>query len=246
MAETNTGILLYMSIDNFITDFVKGKNVNEYQLIVVTREAVTDIKRHAGTFVGYESKYNNVDFVPSLIPSGAILQSAYGNNPDRFYSDYESQLLSDDIFIDICCIIDMVVNDGLNVILLSNDADFKSGFPTILVDFIKDKFKINLYMYEELIDDPEIDVTNLGNIGEIKETLTFHIMSLMPNKDMDEFVNKLTEDVIDVYKRQLALISDENLKKMSDKYGLKMGRRATREQLEEAILNHVLSNSKNE
>lgn len=251
MKNVSHGMILYMTIEEFFTEYVKSNDLERTQIIIVSRDVTADIKnRERYNNIVYSSKYDNIDFVPSLIPTPESMEFAYSDDKTRFIEAYEGHLLSDDVFTDIICIVDMVVNDGINIILLSSRAEFKSQFPYFLKDFIYERFGLKICLSEQLAEsETEEEYTKLiqdiGDVEEIKLLLEQSKIDLTDDaSSAEEFFNRFMEDAPVKYRRVLMTKDKEALLEFSKEKGLHISRRKTKEEIVDMIVNEVFGDSK--
>lgn len=157
MEETKkTGSLMFVKLEDLITKFARYNDIANYSILIVSSEISASLKVRAtvagvSTGVHYESRYDNIEFVDSLRPPAAAIEYAY--NPrarENFLTKYESHLLDGEPFIDICAIVDMVVNEGIDVIIVFSVYEAAGDIHGALRDFIFGEFGLQGYKYEEL------------------------------------------------------------------------------------------------
>lgn len=151
-----TGSLMFAGLDDLITKFARYNDLANYSILVVSAEIAASLKvrsslGHVTTGVSYESKYDNIEFVDSLRPVASALEYAYDQrNRDVFLTKYESQLLGAESFMDLCAIVDMVVNEGVDVIIVVSVYEIGGDVHGALRDFILCEFGLQGYKYDEL------------------------------------------------------------------------------------------------
>lgn len=243
MNKRTHGMILYMTVEEFFTSYVKANNLDKTQIIIVSRDVTADIKTNEKyNNITYASKYDNVDFVPSLLPSPSSMEYAYGDDKTRFIEAYEGHLLSDDVFTDIVCIADMVVNDGIDVILLSSKAEFASQFPYFLKDFVHDKLGLKICLSEQLADaesDEEYEnlVSDIGDIEDIKALIEYNKKELSEGQtSAEEFFNKFMEDAPTKYKKVLMTKDIDYILSLGKEKGLRLNKRKPKEELINTIV----------
>lgn len=245
MKKRNHAILLYMTIEEFFTEYVKSNRLDNAQILIVSRDVVGDIKiKESYSKISYESRYDNITFVPSLIPSVASMEYVYGDDKSRFTEMYEGHLLGDDVFADILCIADMVVNDGIDVILLSSKGDFASTFPYILKDFVYKQLGINICLSEQLAEaesEEEYEqLLSLGDMDEIRTLLEFNKKELTEGRaTADEFFNRFMEDAPMKYRKILMTKDKDYIIDLGKEKGIRMNRRKSKEELIDILVKEV-------
>ena len=240
------GFCLYMTAEDFFTEYVKNNSLDRTQILIVSRDFVGDIKeKQKYNTITYQSRYDNIDFVPSLLPNPASLEFAYSDSKERFHDAYEGHLLGDDAFSDLICIVDMVVNDGVNIILLSSRAEFKSTFPYFIKDFVLDKFGMKICLAEELEEAESEEeynriITDIRDVEEIRTLLDFHKRELTEDKtSSEEFFNQFMEDAPVKYRKVLMTKDIPYLISMANEKGLHVSRRKSKEFIVDAIVKEV-------
>lgn len=240
------GICLYMTVEEFFTEYVKNNDLEMTQILVISRDVTADIKTKENyNYISYSSKYDNIDFIPELLPTPASLEFAYGDNKERFYEHYDGHLRDEKAITTLVCIADMVVSDGIDVILLSSKADFASGFPYFLKDFIFEILGLKVRLSEELIDaDSEEEYENLisdiGDIDDIKTLIEVNKRELIEDKTSTEnFFNRFMEDAPTKYRKILMTKEVDQIISLGKEKGLRMSRRRPKEELVDMIVKEV-------
>lgn len=186
-------------------EFARYNDLHDYQIIVASHEIVGSLKVRgvvSGVTSGitYQSKYDNIEFVDSLRPTGTAMEQCYAGNKERFIELYESHLNSVEPFVDLCAVVDMIVNSECDLLIVMASYEFAGSIPSYLRNFIKDSFHVQGYIYDELkrlstyyndksvyekivkslpFEVPEefdgtdfkVLIHNIGDIDEIKENL---------------------------------------------------------------------------
>lgn len=245
MRKRKHAIFLYMTIEEFFTEYVKNNNLDNTQILIISRDIVADVKKKEGyNNISYFSKYDNIDFVPSLLPTPTSMEYVYGDDKSRFVEVYEGHLLGDDVFTDIICIADMVVNDGIDVIMLSSKAEFASTFPYALKDFIYNMLGLNVCLAEQLAEaetDEEYEkLLELGDTDDIRKLISQSKKDLTEGKvSEEEFFNKFMEDAPMKYRKILMTKDKDYVISIGKDKGLRMSRRKTKEELIDIITKEV-------
>lgn len=247
--KRKTGVILYLTTEDFFMNYVKKNPLNTTQIIIISRDIISSIKKKEQyNSILYDSKYDNIDFVPTLLPTPSSLEYAYGDDKSRFREAYEGHLLGDDEFSDILCIADMVVNDGIDVILLSSKAEFASTFPYILKELVQRTIGLNICLGEQLAEaetDEEYDkLLDLGDIEEIKRLISYNMVQILSGgideKDASKiFFNRFMENAPTKYRKILMTKSEEELLKMAREKGLRLSRKKSKDEIINAITTEV-------
>lgn len=240
------GICLYMTVEEFFTEYVKNNDLDMTQILVISRDVTADIKtKEKYNYISYSSKYDNIDFVPELLPTPTSLEYAYGDDKTRFIEAYDGHLRGDDPFTSIICIADMVVNDGIDIILLSSKAEFASRFPYLLKDFVFETLGLKIRLSEELTDaDSEEEyrqlISDIGDIDDIKTLIDVNKRELMEDKSSPEnFFNHFMEDAPMKYRKILMTKEVEQLISLGKEKGLRLSRRKPKEELVDVLVKEV-------
>ena len=239
------GVIIYMTLEEFFTEYVKNNCINRTQILIISRDVTADIKqKERYNNILYSSRYDNVDFVPSLLPTPSSLEYAYGDDKTRFMEAYEGHLLSDEVFTDIICIADMVVNDGVDVIMLSSKAEFASQFPYYLKDFFYDKLGLKVCLGEQLAEaetDEEYDaLLELGDIDDIRTIIDYNKKELTEGRtSAEEFFNHFMEDAPTKYRKILQTKDVDYIVELGKDKGLRLNRRKPKDELIDAITKEI-------
>lgn len=242
--KRNLGMILYMPIEEFFTEYVRNNNLGNTQILIISRDVVADIKeKEKYNNINYLSRYDNVTFVPSLLPNPASMEFAYGDDKTRFVEAYEGHLLGDEAFTDLICITDMAVNDGIDIILLSSKAEFASKFPYFLKEFASDKLGVNICLSEQLKDadnDEEYNkLLELGDVDEIKTLLEYNMKELTEGKVSEAFFNRFMENAPMKYRKVLMTKDVDYLIRLGKDKGLHLSRRKSKEELIDKLVQEV-------
>lgn len=155
MDNQKTGSLIMISFDDLIMEFARYNDLHDFSILVASHEIVGSLKVRgvmSGVTSGitYQSKYDNIEFVDSLRPTAQAMEVCYAGNVERFTEAYNSHLLSSEPFMDLCCIVDMIVNEGCDVLIVMASYEFSGRIPHYLRDFILSEFDVQGYVYSEL------------------------------------------------------------------------------------------------
>jgi hypothetical protein len=153
--KPTAGSLMFISFDDLIMEFARYNDLGDYSILIASHEIAGSLKTRSvitgvSTGITYSSKYDNIEFVDSLRPTPSIMEYLYGGNRERFVEHYESHLLSSEPFTDICAIVDMVVNLGVDVLIVMASYEDAAQIPACLRDFIYDQFGLLGYVYGDL------------------------------------------------------------------------------------------------
>lgn len=153
--QIKNGSLVLITFDDLLMKFAKNNDLGEYEIIVASHEiagSLTLRQSIAGmpTASQYESKYDNIEFVPSLRPCVSAMEHAFGQSKESYIEIYNSQLLDVEPLTDLCCIIDMIVNQGIDCLLVVSQYEQAARMFDYLGAFIKDMFLLESYQFTDL------------------------------------------------------------------------------------------------
>ena len=238
---TDTPALLFMDIMELIKYVARDYTLKQFEIIIASRDIITDDQKVRCDVTTFTSKYDNIDFAPYLAPSSAAMNYRYDpapSNIDKFEQAYDNQLTSIDIFTDVLCIADMVVNSRVPVIILYTQLDNKCGYPKILREFIEDKFDLKSYTVDDILD-PDIDVTNIGDVDVIKKHIAEEKTYLSESNTTDAFYNYLTESISAKYKDVLGRKSVGQLMEIAAKNNVVVSKKASKEEIINRIMRQM-------
>lgn len=244
------GYIVYATINDFFGEYLKdsGKEFSNYELVVISRDIVGDFVRKNSTTAQteYISKYKNVDFLMDLFPDPSVLEFYTGSTHDSFVSAYRGQLMQDKNLYDLCCLVDLVVNDDKNIFLLCSNSEYLMGFMDVLNGVIQEQFKMKIFAYAEFKTDPEC-VTTMGDIDEIRVTLAYQLdVHDFMDDVTGEFFNTLYSNMEETYRKVLMDKTPEELTKLALKKGIYVNKRKPKEQIVNHIMDKLLSSENDE
>ena len=244
---TQKGCLLMVTIEELITYLAKDHPLKDFEILVVSKDIITENRANRTTSeygnIVEESKYDNIDFLPNLNPNTNVLGILYsdgfsGRNGEvfeQFSEAYEQQLSDDGIFVDLICIVGMVVNDHIPTIVLCAPLDKKVGFPGVLMSYIQDMFGIKTYEIDDVID-PDVDVTDIGDREAVKAAVDEYRKQYSEVNEADGFFNHLIDSVRGKYKELLQKKSQAQLIEIAMNVGAVLRRKDTKEQMIDRII----------
>ena len=234
------GWLLYLTVNEFLTFFAKDKekDLRNYYLLVIGREIVADDQRHTSyNAVQGISRYDNVEFIPSVIPRAAAMEYLGTEQYNAFARTYEISLNSTSAFTDLVCIVDMVVNENLKVILLHHVLDQRLGWIRHLIDFIEDKFDIKCYGGADIVDDT--DTNDYGDKEKIKKTLEMYKEKLSGSDTASDFFNAYTDSLEGTYREILSRRSVEELAEFAKSKGIWVNKKRPKDDIIDKIIENT-------
>ena len=72
--------LMFIDIETLVTDYAKDHDLAKWEILIVSREIVGTLALRSSSSYGittdveFESKYENIEFVPSLRPTPSMLE----------------------------------------------------------------------------------------------------------------------------------------------------------------------------
>lgn len=155
MNNGKKGSIVFINYDDLLMKFAKDNDLSEYEILIISHEIVGSLKMKSTSYgissnIEYESKYENIEFVSSLRPPVSAIEHISLNNKDTFLELYNNHLLSSEPYMDICSILDMAVNQGIQILMVSSAYEDALDIPYYLKEFIKDTFGFICYEFEDL------------------------------------------------------------------------------------------------
>lgn len=233
---------MYTTIIDFFGSYIKEHKdkLGKYQIIVVSRDITADLASKEYTDTKYSSRYKNIDFSYSLFPIPAVMEYSYDSNKDTFREGYFNQLSGKKAMYDLCCIVDLLVNDDCNVILLNSKVEYRNGMFDLLEEFMYSQFHLKMHSFDEFMEDNSV-LDDLGNVDEIKKLLDFQIKQCGLEDDVvGGLFNKLYDDMTDTYRQVLMDKSKDELFKIGSKNGLYINKRKPKEYIVEHIMQKIV------
>lgn len=241
--------LLYMSITELLLKYVVNKDLelpltrDDHEILVISRDIITTIsKKHDGT-TSYESKYDNIDFLPSLFPTPRVMEIISNNGylSGKPREVYNAQLENmEGPYTDCLAIVGLLLdNPNITAILCCSDEEMQQVHHLeYLCDFLESEFGVLSYSYAEWEKDHNV---NIGDIEDIKkkykENKDAAISSNCNGADM--YFNKLTEDIQDVILTKLNKLSVDELIKFANNKGIYVSRRKTKDEIINTIISQL-------
>lgn len=236
--------LLVSDVDRFFSNFLfdhKEEPFDNYEILIVSKDIVADQKIMSDDGVSsYQSRYENIDFDTTLMPTPKVYEFYAGSTPSSYVEAFQDQLMMDNRLTSLCCIVDLVVNDNRNVVLLCSKAEYRMEYLHILLDFLSEQFKIKGYDIEAYLE--KEDITDIGDIEEIRKMLLFHMTNLdLIDTDTGLVMNNLMSDMVEKYKEVLMNKDKEDLFKIAVNKGCYVNKRRPKEEIVDHILKKMLN-----
>lgn len=202
------GALMFISFDDLVTDFAKDNDLHQWMIVVASHEIAGSLKMRSSiagvsTNIQYESKYDNIEFVSSIRPTPSIMEHAYGYDNESFIEMYNSHLLGSEPFMDLCCIVDMIVNQDCKVMIVMASYECAAKIPYFLNQFIEDEFGIHGYLYEDLLRLSK-HYDNKTMYEKIVKSMDFPVSEEFTGRNFDVITENFTDN-IDEVKEKLEL-----------------------------------------
>ena len=232
---------MFGTVDEFFSEYLRYHTIENFVILITGREIISDHKDRYGLRGVYKSIYKDVIFAPKIAPNPAVEESFWGSsNTSQFGELYKSQLSTKEVFIDVCAIVDLVVNKDKNVILLCSNREGKMEFFEYLREFIMENFKLYMVSTKEVILDPEL-LTNYGNKEEIKNMLLFQIQYRnIADKTFGEFINTYVDDAAERFKEILMKKSIDELAEIGKTYQIHINKYKPKDLIVERILTKLM------
>lgn len=245
MQDNNKGSLLFMTIDNLFTNYLRNRVLTNYEIIIVSHDIVSDIRRNGRNNTKfYESKFANIDFCPSLYPNVITLNVLYESTKKDFYKAYKEYLTTHISCIsELCDIVDMVVNRNINVILICSDKDWISDFFYVMRDTIQEMFGLYGISYDEFEVDPEL-LHKYGDEEDIKAHLEYYIIeSDSVDKLTGKYINKYVDDKAGILEKVLMNKTDKELREYCESNNIYYNKRKSKEYTVAHILDKIMEDT---
>lgn len=236
------GSLYYMTVNEFFSEFMKSKLMKDpsnFEVIVISKDIIADQRYTKYNNTMYESRYDNINFALDLFPNMQVLEYLYGASLDDFALRYKTQLSYNDQMKTLCSIVDLVVNDGIDVIMVCSNIEMKMNYMDILADYMYDSFGIIANNYKE--SKGSTDEFDYGDWAKIKLALKFHIENLgFVDDTVNEFFNTFVKDMADEYRQLLMKKSIDELFVIGTNKGVYVNRHKPKEFIVDHILKKIM------
>ena len=234
------GSLMISSVNEFFGNYLRTNRLSNFKLMIISRDIVTDDKENNDGVISYRSHFENVTFCNGVAPSSYVESYAYGLNFTEFTETYIRQLNTPESMMNLCCIIDLVVNKDINVIFLCSEREFKMGFVDPLREFIFNTFGLYMITSIECSYDPGL-LTQYGDKLDIKRKLDFQINEHeLIDKGCGSFINKYCDDVEESYRKNLMSMSIDELYQFGLKNSIHVNRYKPKEYIVDRIMARIL------
>lgn len=245
--------LLYMTTTELFLKYILHKDLDfpiantNHEILVISRDIVTAITRGQSHFGGnditYESKYDNIDFLPSLFPTAQVMEiiTNEGCNSGKPRVAYLNQL--DNVngpLTDCIAIVGLLLdNPDITCICVCSDEEMHGyHYLEYLADYMESEFGVMMYTYAEWENDKNV---NIGDVDEIKKKydITKRLAIESNSAGVDILYNRLTEDMSTAIKNKLGKLSVDELAKFANNKGIYVNRRKTKDEIIDVIIKHL-------
>lgn len=249
MGETKP-FLMFLSLHEFFEDILVRNKEGEIDfklgdcfILVISRDITSSVgmgSRTASQTSDFQSKYSNVEFLTTLIPSPDLVEYIQTLGADQFIDTYVKQLQARYPMGDILSIVDSVVNRNIPCFMLCSSADFAQYYPVVLRDYIRDEFGLIGYTVDDIGDDANV-IFDIGDVDEIKKNLNKAIEVYKMEHDKEYFFNSLFDDMEKMYKEMLGKHTEEELRALARERNVFVSRRYDKEKIIEKIIDDIKS-----
>ena len=249
--EEKKPFFVFLTLHDLFNDFLvrnsKGEldfKLGECFLLVVSRDIVTSVGMKTREFMNtseYQSRYDNVEFLTTLLPGPQLMEYERSNGVDYFAEQYVNQIQAKKPMSDIISICDCVVNRGIPVIIIVSSADMMTAFPTILRDYIRDEFGLIGYTIDDLNAKSADIIYDIGNVEEIKKSVAEHMDMYLKQHDSEYFFNTLTDDMEKAYRDMLSSHTEDELRALAKERSVFVSRRFGKEEIINAIIEDIIA-----
>ena len=221
--------ILLLSIKELIGVIAKDYPLRDFQIIVSDNDIITEnsVKNNYRRDIKYESNYDNIEFLPSIIPQATVLNHIWdteGDGRSRFEEAYVAQLQGDQAASDITCIIDMTLHRKVPIIILYAPLSIRQHIPDVLKQY--------------LMDD-SVDVLDIGDINEIEKNLDDSMKLIASSDSEEDFYNYMTDSLLGKYRGMLEKKNEEQLRAIASSKSIFLRRGLDREGIIDAIINKL-------
>lgn len=199
--QKKVGTLLFIDIGSFFTEYLKERahSFDNFEILVASSYIIADSKQNDRGQTLYLSRYDNITFVPNIKPAPIVEEYYCGSSLEVFGSKYKEQLGSKDCMINLCSIVDMVVNEGVNVVILCSLNEYNMEWCRYLKEYLYEAFSLTMCIYSDFKENPK-ELHNIGDVDNIRLVLRYQIEQLeLVDEVVGKFFNKFTKDMVKEY-----------------------------------------------
>ncbi|WP_304411346.1 hypothetical protein [Bacteroides acidifaciens] len=248
MGETKPFFII-ASLPQFFGDILKRNaegetnfKLGDCYILVVSRDITTSIGMKSRDYTNvneWQSRYENVEFITSLIPAAVDMEYLCTTGMDTFLDNYVKMLQARVQMSDIISICDCVVNRSIPIFIIVSSSDLTQQYPLILRDYIQDEFGLRGSMMEDIESNGIETIYDIGNVEEIKKSIAEHIDVYRKQYDTDYFFNTLTDDMQKAYREMLGQHTEAELRELAKERHLFISRRYSKEDIIEKIVDDI-------
>lgn len=256
MEEKNEkkAFLMFVSLKELFTDILKRNSEGEMHfklgdcfMLIVSRDIITSVGAKSRDFTDmneFQSRYENVEFLTTLLPRAELIEFLGSSGTDQFIESYVTSLQAEYPMADIISICECVANRGMSIFMVFSNSDMQTGYPGILKDYIEEEFGLKGYTVQDLADKSPDIIYNIGDIDEIRKNIKSHIDQYLIQYDRETFFNSLTDDMEKAYKDTLSKHTEEELRALAKERSIFISRRYTKEQIIDKIIDDIKQEGK--
>lgn len=235
------GSLMITSVNDFFGEYLRNNRLSNYEIMVIGKDIVSGEETNDDGKLSYRSNFEHVNFCSNVAPASFVEQYAYGLNVTEFVESYNRQLNTPEAMMNLCCIIDLVVNKNINVIFLCSEREFKMGFVDPLREFIFNRFGLYMVTSIECKFDPGL-LTHYGDKLDIRRKLDFQIKeNELVDKGIGIFVNKFSDNVEESYRKILMSKSIDELYQYGLKHSIHVNKYKSKDYIVDRIMARMLA-----
>jgi len=179
------GCVIRMNSEEFIADFLKEFNPDDFQFILISENITT------------KRRYKNVMPIKALIPPPNVAQIFINDGMCKSYeSKYFDYLKKKDVEALITIIAKSALS-GMNLVLICSKSEDDFKYLKIICQFIEEEYRLKTYTLKRFMNDPR-KASKIKNDREVTsilmkkmEKLHENVSEINPNINEDSFIKKL-------------------------------------------------------
>ena len=241
------GSLQYMMVDDFYTEYLKRNydHLDKLEVIIVSKDIISDQKTMVNSKSVYHSRYKNVDFAMDIFPNPSVEEYLYGATLEAFGQKYKTQLEGVEQMTTLCSIVDLVINEGYDIVLICSRVEMKMNYFHYMKEYIFENFGVIMNDYsEQLMNDDDSYVHDYGDFEKARKLLQFQLEhTKLIDETLGTFFNKFTSDMAKEYREILMTKSVDELFVIGTKRGIHVNRHKPKDYIVDHILAKMLETS---
>lgn len=234
--------IVTVSIKELIGIIARDYPLRDFQIIVADQDIITatSIKNSYRRDVKYESNYDNIEFVPSIVPQATVLNRIWDidSGREKFEDAFVAQLQGDAATSDIICMIDMTIHRKIPILIVYAPVSISQHIPDVLRQYLFDAYGVKSYDGVDLMDE-SVDVLDIGDINEIEKNLDDGMKLLADSQNPEEFYNYMTDSLLGKYRGLLERKTEEQLRAIAASKQIFLKRSLDREGIIDTIINRL-------